>query len=105
MLGPVRVLLRADQRDVAGAQFLGERGEDHRLEVLAHELPRTGLLSTTVLRQFGVAKEMSTCLPSSSQAVMYSPRTVWCRWARASASSTLRSPDVSVNSSFSAGRT
>ncbi|WTE32467.1 hypothetical protein OH735_03920 [Streptomyces sp. NBC_01618] len=44
LLGPVGVLLRADHRDVAGAQFLGERGEDHRLEVLAHELPGTGLV-------------------------------------------------------------
>lgn len=44
LLGPVGVLLRADHRNVAGAQLLGERGKDHRLEVLAHELPGPGLV-------------------------------------------------------------
>ncbi|MFF8619118.1 hypothetical protein [Streptomyces sp. NPDC015350] len=37
LLAPVGELLGAGHRDVAGAQFLGEGGEHHRLEVLAHE--------------------------------------------------------------------
>ncbi|MFJ2913564.1 PP2C family protein-serine/threonine phosphatase [Streptomyces sp. NPDC087228] len=35
LLAPVGVLFRAGHRDVTSAQFLGEGGEDHRLEVLA----------------------------------------------------------------------
>ncbi|MGW0953526.1 hypothetical protein ACWDAO_06880 [Streptomyces sp. NPDC001212] len=40
---------------------------------------------------------MSTSLPSSSKAVMYSLRALWCRWACASTSSTRLSLDVAVN--------
>lgn len=58
------------------------------------------VLSTTVLREFWVAKEMSTSLPSLSKAVMYSPRAAWCRWACASASSTRLSSLVAVNFSL-----
>uniref|UniRef100_UPI002ECFDE2E hypothetical protein n=1 Tax=Streptomyces cellulosae TaxID=1968 RepID=UPI002ECFDE2E len=44
LLGPVGVLLGAEHRDVAAAQFLGEIGEHHRLEVLADVLPSSGLV-------------------------------------------------------------
>jgi hypothetical protein len=54
------------------------------------------------LRQFCVAKEMSTVLPFSPSALMYSPRALSCRIACASASSTRPSSDVAVNFSFSA---
>ncbi|MFD7315841.1 hypothetical protein [Streptomyces sp. NPDC059883] len=54
------------------------------------------------MRQFWAAKEMSTSLPASSKAVMYSPRAAWWRCACASASSARPSSGVAVNSSFSA---
>ncbi|MGW2770331.1 hypothetical protein [Streptomyces sp. NPDC001275] len=54
-------------------------------------------MSSTTLRQFWVAKEMSTSRPSSSKAVMHSPRALWCRCACASASNTRPSSEVAVN--------
>ncbi|MFE7119376.1 hypothetical protein ACFU99_28580 [Streptomyces sp. NPDC057654] len=48
---PITYVLRADRRTSAGAQFLGERGEEHRLEVLAwspvrRAAARPGICST-----------------------------------------------------------